>query len=136
VRHGETRLLMRRRCSPRNDDGWPDELAARLLLRQGRAKTEPRMRRPRRGHSCGPRRTRARGRAGARPGRVMAGLTTPAVGNGSRDAREGRARRAARRRKRERLGRPAQGLRELATADRAEGPAGRMPSAGRAGRPR
>jgi hypothetical protein len=66
----------------------------------------------------------------------MAGLTTPAVGNGSRDAREGRARRAARRRKRERLGRPAQGLRELATADRAEGPAGRMPSAGRAGRPR
>jgi hypothetical protein len=92
---------MCRRCSPRNDDGWPDELAARLLLRQGRAKTEPRMRRPRRGHTCGPRRTRARGRAGgtcmgragARPGRVMAGLTTPAAGSGSRDAREGRARR-------------------------------------------
>jgi hypothetical protein len=29
VRHGETKLLTRRRCSPRNDGGRPDELAAR-----------------------------------------------------------------------------------------------------------
>jgi hypothetical protein len=29
VRHGETRLLTRRRCSPRNDGGRPDELVVR-----------------------------------------------------------------------------------------------------------
>jgi hypothetical protein len=48
----------------------------------------------------------------------MAELTTLAAGSRSRDARKGRARRTRR---------VAQGLRELAAADRTEGPAERWP---------
>jgi hypothetical protein len=117
VRHGETMLLTRRRCSSRDDGRRPDELTAkhedmlrarreatvRLPLRLGccrhqrrwqrrharvkrdarevtsgtseRVVSKPTTRRPRRGYTCGPRRTRARGRAGGtRTGRAGARL--------------------------------------------------------------
>jgi hypothetical protein len=91
--------------------------------------------RPRRGHVHGPRRSTAWPCHG-RTNHASRGQWVARRARGPRQAHQAsRAALAVRRRKRERLGRPAQGLRELAAADRDEGPAGRTPSAGRAGRP-
>jgi hypothetical protein len=106
VWQGGTKLLTRRRCSPCNNGGWPDELAARH--ENGEAATAPGPRKkPSRGcagradraeaHTRATPGAHARAALGHWPGYAVAGPTELAATNEScRRAREGRASRARR----------------------------------------